>query len=525
MQAGHGCWRGRCTDKTGKGAMSVFGTAWQWIRDAAADTLAVIARNPLGAFASIALLAVTAGWVFVMWRRFVKGRREAEPGRRRMLSLWMGVGSTLVVALWVLLGNVFWETVTARQTIISNITLVPWRYQGELHACIASADRIVVRDCGYTHCFPEEKAQKRKILFEVSDPVELREVRELLVFQPDQTNDECMCCGYPRVDWYRGQERLALTSIQHGLTLRWKGFPGDAWLTEASSSRLVEWLARHGVEGPKKAVEERRARIEGNRKGRAELERLAPARFWETFRLIEREEETRRQDNKQPELSADEMLGYLRRVYGVSGDLCPDLFRVLGCLPLDWEKEYQAQGKARRMLAYLPKEELLAAFRSARRSEDPVVRKGAARALFSTSDSEWGTLPEWDLKNLRAEWAAVACADPFPCNRRMVLHALLEYKVTDVPEILNSALTDDDQTVRRRAMALLVMRGDAQAAQLLQKVVDGDIRPRPAPADLPTDWGAWADNQSEHWGLSEEYPDTDADAARKALAELRAKGR
>jgi hypothetical protein len=58
-----------------------------------------------------------------------------------------------------------------------------------------------------------------------------------------------MCCGYPAIDWYKGDYRLALTSVQHGGAIRWRDFPGDASLTKESSEWLIDWFLEHGITG------------------------------------------------------------------------------------------------------------------------------------------------------------------------------------------------------------------------------------------------------------------------------------
>lgn len=119
----------------------------------------------------------------------------------------------------------------------------PVRYGRHFHDLTGWADRIVVRDGGFDCCHPVDGD---KTLFEVVDPDELAEVREHLQFVPRRPAGACMCCGFPGVDWYRGEMRIALTSVQHGFALRWRGFPGDAHFTEGSAQWLREWLRRHG---------------------------------------------------------------------------------------------------------------------------------------------------------------------------------------------------------------------------------------------------------------------------------------
>jgi len=120
-----------------------------------------------------------------------------------------------------------------------------WRYQGELHKLIAGADRIVVRDGGFKDA---DGSTDDRILFEVTAPSQVKEVLENLELRKKQDLSRCACPGYPRLDWYQGKQRIALTSIQHGRAIRWKGFRGDAQLTGKSAEWLVHWLSRQGVD-------------------------------------------------------------------------------------------------------------------------------------------------------------------------------------------------------------------------------------------------------------------------------------
>jgi len=130
----------------------------------------------------------------------------------------------------------------------------PWTYQGEFHQAISSADRIVVRDGGFDCCGPVDR---EKVLFEVTDLGEIKEIADNIRFQsPQRPLDRCLCCGFPGIDWCRGQTKLALTSVQHGTSLRWKEFAtdgkryADARLTRKSAKWIIAWLAKHGVVDP-----------------------------------------------------------------------------------------------------------------------------------------------------------------------------------------------------------------------------------------------------------------------------------
>jgi hypothetical protein len=135
----------------------------------------------------------------------------------------------------------------------------PLEYSQPFHPAIASADRIVVRADGFNCC---RAIDETNVLFEVTDPRQVADVRAHMAFEAVATTNSlleaCLCCGAPGVDWYRGKKRLAMTALQHGKRVRWKGFStarflgvrvgyGDAPLTTESSQWIHAWLASHGV--------------------------------------------------------------------------------------------------------------------------------------------------------------------------------------------------------------------------------------------------------------------------------------
>jgi hypothetical protein len=124
-----------------------------------------------------------------------------------------------------------------------------WEYDGSFHDLIDVANRIVIRNGGFNCCGPVDDD---KVLLSITNTQEIAEFKSLLQFETNQTWNACMCCGFPGIDWYRGRYRLALTGLQHGHALRWKGFPGDAFFTKKSSRRLAQWLLDHGIPDPHK---------------------------------------------------------------------------------------------------------------------------------------------------------------------------------------------------------------------------------------------------------------------------------
>ena len=117
-------------------------------------------------------------------------------------------------------------------------------YQGEFHVALAGADRIVVRD---GELVDEAEAEIDPILFEITGLSEVKEVLGRMEF--DQIEVPCACLGFPRMDWYKGKDRVAITSVQHGERVR-IGAPGhseDLRLTPTSAKWFIRWLVEHGV--------------------------------------------------------------------------------------------------------------------------------------------------------------------------------------------------------------------------------------------------------------------------------------
>lgn len=144
----------------------------------------------------------------------------------------------------------------------------PLRSDLPFQPAIADADKIVIRDGGYDCCKPNVDLDP--VLFTVTNQAEVKEVVAHLKFEPvtimDSKLESCLCCGSPGMDWYRGNKRIAMTSIQHGHAIRWKGFStarilgvqvgyGDGLLTRESSNWLVGWFVKHGVTEPKREAD------------------------------------------------------------------------------------------------------------------------------------------------------------------------------------------------------------------------------------------------------------------------------
>jgi len=152
----------------------------------------------------------------------------------------------------------------------------PVQYDHPFGPVIAEADRIVVRGDGFDCCGPVDETA---VLFTVTEPEEVADVAGHIRFVPRTTvnsfSEACMCCGGPGIDWYKGEKRVALTTMQHGYAIRWRGFStvrilgfrvgyGDGPLTEESQAWLKGWFRSHGVE-PEEEEESADKAVEGDR--------------------------------------------------------------------------------------------------------------------------------------------------------------------------------------------------------------------------------------------------------------------
>ena len=115
-------------------------------------------------------------------------------------------------------------------------------------AAVAEADRVVIRDGGFGCC---TKPERDPVLLELKEPKDIAELRGIFRFKDRGSNSECMCCGHPGIDWWKGDELLARTAVQHLTALRWKGFHGDAELTPEASEALTAWFAARNIKAAK----------------------------------------------------------------------------------------------------------------------------------------------------------------------------------------------------------------------------------------------------------------------------------
>ena len=110
----------------------------------------------------------------------------------------------------------------------------------------AQADRIVVRDGGYT-CH-SKNVDEQPVLATITNAAEIAVFNESFRFKPQPPGlGNCACCGYPGIDWWTGDRKIILSNVQHCHALRWSGFGGDMPLVDESAAKLKGWLTDHGV--------------------------------------------------------------------------------------------------------------------------------------------------------------------------------------------------------------------------------------------------------------------------------------
>ena len=130
----------------------------------------------------------------------------------------------------------------------------------KFQAAMTEVDRIVILDGGYD-CCNEKDDKQLPILVEITAPDEVEMFKKNMCFpnDPIESADMCLCCGWPRISWYKGDTRIALTSVQHGIGLRWSKFStitclaiwrvgyGDMVFTAETKVWFADWCKAHDI--------------------------------------------------------------------------------------------------------------------------------------------------------------------------------------------------------------------------------------------------------------------------------------
>jgi hypothetical protein len=127
-----------------------------------------------------------------------------------------------------------------------------------LHKKLDGVTRLRVRSGGTCHRTQENE----KTLSEVTDADQIADFVNGIEINDSESGFQCMCCGNPSFEFYRGDKLVLTLGFHHGRSLRWPDgdWPADGLLTERSAAFLIKWLDDHGVDGPKKDQAERISR-------------------------------------------------------------------------------------------------------------------------------------------------------------------------------------------------------------------------------------------------------------------------
>ncbi len=110
---------------------------------------------------------------------------------------------------------------------------------------IAGATKVVVRNGGDICCVSPKETLNQEVYFIIEDSDVLRELAKNIVFLPATEKNSCFCCGHPGIDWYVGDQRVALTGWKHGFGLMAGGVV--AFFTPESKTWMRKWLLEHGL--------------------------------------------------------------------------------------------------------------------------------------------------------------------------------------------------------------------------------------------------------------------------------------
>ena len=105
---------------------------------------------------------------------------------------------------------------------------------------IARADRVVIRKGGGGCCSDPDKDD---VLYVITNKTELAEFGKMFHFSG--AGLQCACCGYPGIDWWKGDERLVISAIHHGGALGVKGSAVNLGLSRFSRLALSKWFKEH----------------------------------------------------------------------------------------------------------------------------------------------------------------------------------------------------------------------------------------------------------------------------------------
>jgi hypothetical protein len=272
---------------------------------------------------------------------------------------------------------------------------------------IEGVTRIRVRSGGTCH----RDIEQEKTHFEVKRPAEIRRFVDAIAIDEARSGFHCMCCGDPSFEFFREDELVVTLGFHHGQSLRWPGgWPADGMMTAECASFVNDWLADHGITGPREEARETNSQRDAIQRRVAEYERILPREVLSALR------KARSRENA--------VAAFKENVKDPAGRaaLC---LRLYGCDAASWNISAALDEFLRELLLpEVSKTGMLKAMGAV--VDDPAGVNGAARWLFG--ERQWKQFDRDALDALWPKLAAHGLSHPREFNRRLTMIALMTAK-------------------------------------------------------------------------------------------------
>jgi hypothetical protein len=313
---------------------------------------------------------------------------------------------------------------------------VLWSFNRFFEDATRGVDRVRVIELRHA---PARTGIEERVAVDLESPDEVLSLLGLLAFRDDRLSGACFCGVHsPVFDLFRNGERVGRLSLSHGRSIAWpEAFPvGYGVLIEESTRRLHEWLAKHGVTGPRDEAREDASTWPGSRRRWRRYRKMLPARVlrsleddWDWIKEQVREFERAIPDSEERALL---------------------WFRMLGVDESSWDRDHASLTTlCRSFLPTISREVLSRAVRASRGM--PGAIRGAAWWLFDGNRT--ATIDAEALAEVLDPLARIALASPRRLNRRRTMRSLGEVGLPGAHALLREmvagkikprALSDED---------------------------------------------------------------------------------
>jgi len=315
---------------------------------------------------------------------------------------------------------------------------VQYRWMDSLRKAIQGTTRLRVRAGGT--CYPRSE-EEEETLVEITDAEEIDRFVKGILIDESQSGGHCMCCGSPTFEFYAGERLLAMVGYHHGERVRWAGgtWTGDGELTDPSRDFLNSWLSQHGVEGPRREVEEKQKRQDEQIRQQQRYAELMPRDMLVAASQAQSSREVSGYDSssvdKRKKLVADAFLKH-----EPDAETSVRLYlRMLGVIrDRPWnEYGYYDELIVKYLLPRFNGPELARAALATMTDEEGMA--GAARWFLG--DKGWRNLDESDCERVLRPLAKQALENHYMDTRKEVMHVLSEINGAWAAELLRSMLS------------------------------------------------------------------------------------